>query len=70
MFVPKQEKICSLSLHKNGSEFSEEKILIVPNHQHGLIYCFFYADVYCSLLRRCLIKYLVDYELCANPAMD
>ena len=35
MFVPKQKKICSHSLHKNGSKLPEEKNLIVPNHQHG-----------------------------------
>ena len=31
----KQKKICSQSVHKNGSELPEEKNLIVPVHQHG-----------------------------------
>ena len=31
----KQKKICSHSLHKNGSLLPEEENLIVPNHQHG-----------------------------------
>ena len=31
----KQQKICSLSMHKNGSELPEEKNLIVQVHQHG-----------------------------------
>ena len=30
----KQKKICSQSLHKNGSELPEEKNRIVPVHQH------------------------------------
>ena len=31
----KQKKICSYSIHKNGSEVPEEKNLIFPVHQHG-----------------------------------
>ena len=31
----KQKKICPQILHKNGSELSKEKNLIVPVHQHG-----------------------------------
>ena len=38
----KQKKICSHSLHKNGSSLLEEKDLIVPYHQHGCL------DVTCN----------------------
>ena len=43
MLVPKQMKICSHSLHKNGSLNSQRrKIVLFPNHQHGRL------DVMCN----------------------
>ena len=53
--VPKQKKICSHSLHKNGRQLPEQKNRVVPVHQHGrhdvTIYLkyiyFFISTAYC-----------------------